>query len=103
LTRGAQLSAQPALYATGRPGRFLLAWNEGTAGVFTTVSLTGGPMRLRRLFGVAHRLYLQPPAGVTYDPASGTLAALWQDPGRARTPQDIPAEAPLYLSAAIVN
>ena len=100
---GAQLSAQPALYATGRPGRFLLAWNEGTAGVFTTVSLTGGPVRLRRLFGVAHRLYLQPPAGVTYDPASGTLAALWQDPGRARTPQDIPAEAPLYLSAAMVN
>jgi hypothetical protein len=100
---GAQLSAQPTLYATGRAGRFLLAWNEGTGGLFTTVTLTGGPQPPRRLFTVAHRLYLQPASGVTYDAASGTLAALWQDPGRARTPQDIPAEAPLYLSAALVN
>ncbi len=100
---GAQLPAQPLLYSTSRPAQFLLVWNEGTAGLFATVTLTGGPVRLRPLFTVPHRLLMQPAAGMTYDPASGQLEALWQDPGSAPAPQDIAAQAPLYLSAAPVN
>jgi hypothetical protein len=68
-----------------------------------TVTLTGGPVRLRPLFAVPHRLFMQPAAGMTYDAASGLLEALWQDPGSAPAPQDIAAQAPLYLSAAPVN
>jgi hypothetical protein len=100
---GAQLPAQPLLYRTSRPGQFLLVWNEGTAGLFATVTLTGGPVRLRPLFTVAHRLFMQPAAGMTYDAVSGQLEALWQDPGSAAAPQDIAAQAPLYLSAVPVN
>ena len=103
LDPGAQLPAHPNLYHTSRPGQFLLVWNEGTAGLFANVTLAGGPVQIRPLFAVGHRLFMQPAAGTTYDPSNGKLEALWQDPGSAPAPQDIAAKAPLYLSATSVN
>ena len=100
---GAQLPAHPTLYSTSHPGQFLLVWNEGTAGLFANVTLAGGPVQVRPLFAVDHRLFMQPAAGMTYDPSNDKLEALWQDPGSALAPQDIAAQAPLYLSAATVN
>jgi hypothetical protein len=89
------VAAQLSLVAQRRGE--LLSFITGTAGVFETVGAdTTTPVRV--LFEVRHPLYLQPPTALAYDPGAHMLAGLWQDPGRALSPDAVAATAPLYLN-----
>jgi hypothetical protein len=87
----AQLSLAP------QPDGELLSFNTGTAAVFETVH-ADATTPVRVLFKVTHPLYLQPQTAVAYNQGAHTLAGLWQDPGRALSPNAVAAAAPLYLN-----
>jgi hypothetical protein len=90
-TVAAQLSLVPA------PHGELLSFNTGSAAVFETVR-ADATTPIRVLFQVPHALYLQPQTALAYNQGARTLAALWQDPGRAPSPDAIATAAPLYLN-----
>jgi hypothetical protein len=93
-------STWPAhLVLTPRPDGAMLAFDTGQAAVFETVRADVTTTVVRTLFQIRHPLSLQPQAAFAYDQGTRVLAGLWQDPGRALSPDAVAAAAPLYLSA----
>ncbi len=80
-------------------GGAVIGMNTGTQEVFAA-SAGAGAARSGAIFSVAKNVGMQPPDGVAYNPANRALAAVWQDPGTATSPDSVSSGAPLYLSVA---
>lgn len=80
-------------------GGFVLSWDPGNGIIAGRMRLVGHDVkwRWRWLFAVRHVLYLQPPLADTI--SRGKVTAIWQDPGEARSPQQV-GEAPVELGTA---